>query len=329
MANTWYVRTGEKQYGPFSPGQLQKLAQKGELQPEHFVSPDRQRWVKPSQVRGLTLNGNGRGRPAPDNGPQAGVATLEPPAEAGPPELPGEAAVWHVSAGGKQIGTYATTALVPLLRRGEVTADAMAWQSGMESWQPVHQIPELAPHVAAAPPPPPAAPSHAAPSVGMACFYHPGEPAVGTCNECSKAGCRRCMVETAGLVLCSSCHEQLQREIEEEEANEVQRAARSVRRSWILAGAGAFFGLAGISAHPVTWLIPLIVAYAFWSTYWGLKWLWPLAVGWQQRTGLVLFMGARQWIMLFLVMWEVALAYGMFGGAIYQYRKFKAIAQTA
>lgn len=46
-------------------------------------------------------------------------------------------------------------------------------------------------------------PCPAADSGGMECFYHEGQPAVGSCRSCLKGLCRQCAAELEGGLACT------------------------------------------------------------------------------------------------------------------------------
>ncbi len=54
---------------------------------------------------------------------------------------------------GQQQGPYDHATFSGHIRSGAVRSGMLAWREGMESWQPVEQIPELAPLFRATPPP--------------------------------------------------------------------------------------------------------------------------------------------------------------------------------
>jgi hypothetical protein len=52
--------------------------------------------------------------------------------------------LWWYEAGGQQAGPVSHSALLQLVRRGEVGPAARVWRSGMGAWEPLGGIPELA-----------------------------------------------------------------------------------------------------------------------------------------------------------------------------------------
>lgn len=81
---------------------------------------------------------------APASGPRAAV----------PPPLPGqEQYEWYVAVDGQQQGPYDQATFTGHIRSGAVRRGMLAWREGLAAWQPVEEIPELAPHFRATPPP--------------------------------------------------------------------------------------------------------------------------------------------------------------------------------
>jgi hypothetical protein len=55
MSQRFWVKVGEKTAGPFSGSQLRQFAADGKLRPDYFISNDRNRWVRASNVKGLSF----------------------------------------------------------------------------------------------------------------------------------------------------------------------------------------------------------------------------------------------------------------------------------
>jgi hypothetical protein len=53
MSQQWYIKSGEKALGPFTSGQLRRLAAAGKLTAKHQLSLDQQRWFRAENVNGL------------------------------------------------------------------------------------------------------------------------------------------------------------------------------------------------------------------------------------------------------------------------------------
>lgn len=58
MARKWFVRVGDKVYGPMNAEQLKQYAAGGKIGPDSLVGNDGQRWVNASVVKGLFANGS-------------------------------------------------------------------------------------------------------------------------------------------------------------------------------------------------------------------------------------------------------------------------------
>ncbi|MFG2142214.1 SPFH domain-containing protein [Streptomyces sp. NPDC048650] len=94
---------------------------------------------------------------APQQGGQQPAPAGPAPGSTGaavPPPLPGQAQhEWHVAVDGQQQGPYDHATFTGHIRSGAVRRGMLAWREGMAEWQPVEEIPELAPHFRATPPP--------------------------------------------------------------------------------------------------------------------------------------------------------------------------------
>jgi hypothetical protein len=56
----WYIRFPDKESGPFTLEQLQKLARTGRLKPEHLISGDREQWVEAVGRSSLEFGADGQ-----------------------------------------------------------------------------------------------------------------------------------------------------------------------------------------------------------------------------------------------------------------------------
>lgn len=191
----------------------------------------------------------------------------------------------------------------------------------------------------------------------MKCFYHPQLDAVGTCARCRKTACRQCIEDVGGALLCAGCLSLHQQDAQAEQQAvaldreaAIQRAKNRIRWSWIVGGIGLVFGifpgvLQGTEAVNKNDLgalavvvLPLILiffvvlsGYLFWSMFWAVPVVW----GWTKK-----FVGSFGlpaieaswpiWIILLSccisLPLSIAIYYGVFGGGIYQYFKYRAIA---
>jgi hypothetical protein len=115
---TWFVRSGDQEFGPLSECELQTLATKGTVGPSSFASTDRQTWrlLKDVQL---------------DSAIQISKASTEPPPLPASPEEQ-----WHVhSHDGKRIGPVPRSDLSSWIADGSVTADCLVWKEGTQHWQ--------------------------------------------------------------------------------------------------------------------------------------------------------------------------------------------------
>ena len=172
----------------------------------------------------------------------------------------------------------------------------------------------------------------------MKCYYHPDRDAVGTCSQCGKACCHECIEDIGGALLCKDCMASAIEIAVEEKALAVKRAKRSITWSWIITGIFSFFlapmAYVVMEEEMAGWGVPfsLLVIYIIWSTYWGLKVVWPWWWNLVDRIGCFLIANP---ITLFLIMVSffyiplmIAQVYGVCGGGIYQYLKYRRIAKS-
>lgn len=191
----------------------------------------------------------------------------------------------------------------------------------------------------------------------MRCFYHPEVDAVGSCRQCGKTACHECISDVGGAMLCRSCIELHQQyvAIDAQQAEavrqaEVNSAKNRILWSWIVAGLGALFGIAAAIASvanaanqdpgapplPVALILSpvaiIFAAYLFWSHYWGIPVVWHWWKSLTSNAGC--FILANPILLIFLIACffyiplVIAGQYGFFGGAIYQYLKYRKIASS-
>jgi len=179
----------------------------------------------------------------------------------------------------------------------------------------------------------------------MRCAHHAYAEAIGHCTRCTVAGCRRCVREVAGSLVCRRCTTLSDLVLEEVTGLDGAKAKRRLRDSLVAASVGVFLGL-------VSWLgfggfeyrhaaaaivslaiIPLIYAWLLWSFYWGCVKLRPhyrlvvRRLGWVDAVPLLSWLALVQIGVLYLSL--KAVAYGIFGGAIVQYLRHKRLARVA
>jgi hypothetical protein len=76
---------------------------------------------------------------------------------AAPPPMPA-AEVWHVSLNGQQSPALQLAQVQQYIQSGQVTAATSVWKTGMASWMPAGQVPELAGLLGGGPSAPPPMP---------------------------------------------------------------------------------------------------------------------------------------------------------------------------
>ena len=188
----------------------------------------------------------------------------------------------------------------------------------------------------------------------MNCFYHPTVYAVGTCVQCHKTACRQCIQDLGAILFCNGCisliHQQEQLKQQAIANDLMQRAATRIRWSWIVGGIGLVFGIfpgltqgmevvnendyGGFSVIVLPLILIFFIAfcgYLFWSMFWGIPVVWGWTRKFVERFGLPSFSSSWPvWIILvsccISVPFTIATYYSVFGGGIYQYFKFRAIA---
>lgn len=161
----------------------------------------------------------------------------------------------------------------------------------------------------------------------MRCFYHPEKDAVGTCSQCRKAGCRVCIEDVGGALLCKGCISLAEAKVAAQEKAEleegIQMARKFIRESWIITivlGSITALGLI-MTGGGFLLLIPLFY-YAIWSWYWGLKGVGPW---WDEHISKG---GELGWPSLIMIYFS-AFYYGILGGGIRQYRIHRQMAQLS
>ena len=192
----------------------------------------------------------------------------------------------------------------------------------------------------------------------MKCFYHPDKDAVGTCSQCNKAACRDCIEDVGGALLCKTCMGAYIRAAQEEQqaaeidrAQVIQSAKRRVKWSKIVFIAAFIFGMVmtigqifdpnrsndpnAPSALMLILVSPFasaLAAYVFWGLYWGIPAVWSWWRNLTSEAGAGWVILANPFVLLILIMcfFYVPLIvgefYGIFGGGIYEYNKYKKIA---
>lgn len=189
----------------------------------------------------------------------------------------------------------------------------------------------------------------------MRCAGHADGTGTVCCTVCNTPGCAGCFEEVEGVFYCTDCLLRRLQTVETEvvdtelatELHDVQaEAKRRIRRNWILT---AVFSLIGIPAMMKLFTsgsdvptvakvlgIPgscVLAPYLIWASLWGIPAAWRWWKGLFRDTSAFIFTSGFGWVLLavgFLVIpLEFGYAYGVFGGAVYEYRNTKRIAAGA
>lgn len=120
-------------------------------------------------IRGQFLGGSESGATPPPGGGSALGAGFRKQAPAPPPPPAASAQQWHVAIQDSPVGPLRREDVAARIADGSLDGESLAWRDGMEDWQPVREIPELARLLsgrpsAAAPPPPPSSPGFPSPT---------------------------------------------------------------------------------------------------------------------------------------------------------------------
>lgn len=189
----------------------------------------------------------------------------------------------------------------------------------------------------------------------MLCPGHQDGAGPLTCCNCGTPGCSGCFEQINGSPYCTDCllkrlegaeaqfrHERLAAEVCDVQGE----AKRRIRRNWILTCLFSLVGIPGaistitsdntLSASAKTLISPvaaLTAVYLIWASLWGIPaaWRWWKHL-FSNKAGIV-FASGFGWLLLlvgfFVIPLEFGYMYGVFGGAIYEYRKAKMISQDA
>ncbi len=172
----------------------------------------------------------------------------------------------------------------------------------------------------------------------MKCYYHPDQDAVGTCSQCGKAACRDCIEDIGGALLCKDCLAEARETAAVEQEAIAKKARRAITWSWILTVLGGLLAVSLIFEQMDASVIgkigvSLFAIYAIWATLWGWKVVWP---GWRRladRIGYFRVANPLTRIVLIMLFFYIPLlgayVYGLFGGGIYQYLKYRRITKEA
>ena len=133
---SYLIRLRGEQLGPFTADQLQKLASRGRFSRSYEVSADEgASWQRAEAFPELFPKLPSR---RSENAPAAAVqkdATLAA-------QQPGEE--WYYTHAGAELGPTSVEELKRLIGLGQVVAEDHVWTEGMDYWQRVRDVPELA-----------------------------------------------------------------------------------------------------------------------------------------------------------------------------------------
>lgn len=169
----------------------------------------------------------------------------------------------------------------------------------------------------------------------MKCYFHPFIDTVGKCSKCGKGVCRSCSYEAGGVLLCKDCVSINKGATVVGERNVTGKdAKRSIIISWVITAVLGIFlvpiviiGLAEEGQTGLGIFISIFTVYAIWSTYWGWKVVWPWWRNSMGKTGCFIVANPIVWLfftlLFFYIPFVCAYMYGVLGGGIYQYLKYR------
>ncbi|HZN36223.1 MAG TPA: GYF domain-containing protein [Pirellulaceae bacterium] len=132
---SYLIRLRGQQQGPFTADQLQKLASRGRFSRSYEVSTDDGvSWQRAEAFPELFPKlPPRRGETAPATADKAATAAAEQPGEE-----------WYYTHAGAELGPTSVGELKRLIGLGQVVAEDHVWTEGMDYWQRVRDVPELA-----------------------------------------------------------------------------------------------------------------------------------------------------------------------------------------
>lgn len=186
----------------------------------------------------------------------------------------------------------------------------------------------------------------------MPCSGHRNAVTSERCASCGTPGCPECLEPVEGLYYCTSCL-LLKLQEAETEASDLETGAavrhvqleakRRIRRNWILTGIVSIVGAPAAAslvidddAIPAVLKVlaapaaGIVAVYLVWAALWGVPAAWRWWKGALEGFSAFIFSSALGWIVLavsFLII-PIYLGhlYGVFGGAINEYKKNRQIA---
>ncbi|HUZ93591.1 MAG TPA: hypothetical protein VMU57_01620 [Edaphobacter sp.] len=186
----------------------------------------------------------------------------------------------------------------------------------------------------------------------MRCAGHLDGTGTAACGGCGSPGCEACFEQVGGAFYCTDCllkrlqkveTETTEADLATETRNLREEAKRRIRRNWILTAAfsvlgvpamiGLFAGDPSVPPAVKAFAVPIsgiAAVYLIWASLWGIPAAWRWWKGLFENSSALVFTSGLGWIILavsfFIIPLEFGYAYGVFGGAIYEYRKTKRIA---
>lgn len=189
----------------------------------------------------------------------------------------------------------------------------------------------------------------------MTCSGHADGKGSAHCSQCRITGCGGCLELVHGRYFCTNCLLETLDRVESDAVQEnaevdlhdvVFEARRRSRRNWILTGVASIVAVPGmfgtiisdpgipLAIRPV--LAPVCsigIAYLIWAALWGIPVTWRWWKGLFRGTSFFIVSSPFGWAFLAGAFFTIPLyfgyLYGVFGGAIHEYRKNRRIAATA
>jgi hypothetical protein len=181
----------------------------------------------------------------------------------------------------------------------------------------------------------------------MACIGHRDGTASVSCSTCASPGCPECLEQVDNSFYCTNCLLQRLQEAEfeayEAETTTLVRdsrleAKRRVRRNWILTAIASVVivpAVAGVVIEDDSFpsalkfvagpIAGILAAYVLWAALWGIPAAWRWWKGLFAGTSALIVSSEFGWLLLavsfFFIPIYFGYLYGVFGGAIYEYRK--------
>ncbi len=183
----------------------------------------------------------------------------------------------------------------------------------------------------------------------MQCGGHTNGGGTVVCGSCGSAGCAACFEEVEDVFYCTDC---LLRRLEAvgieagetERANEIHdirsEAIRRIRRNRLLTTAGLIVIALGVidqfatdpsmSAPGKLFAVPALtiaLTYLLWAFLWGVPAAWNWWKDLFENSSWLILESSMGWLVLavgfFVIPIYFGYLYGVFGGAVYEYRKAK------